>query len=146
MATIKTVKAEAKLLEQFKIEGKIRDHLFYADQPAQAGGTNAGPAPLEYMLFSLAACVVTVGQIMAKQQRINLRGITVKVEGEVDADVFMGKGEENRAGFLGVRIITNIDADMSLDEKKKFLEAVDRRCPVSDNIKEVTPVFYEVVE
>jgi len=146
MATIKTVKASAKLLEQFKLEGKIRDHVFYADQPTQMGGTDAGPAPLEYMMFSLAACVVTVGQIMAKQQRIGLRGLEVNVEGEVDTEVFMGKSQNNRAGFIGIRVITKIDADMTLEEKQQFLEAIDRRCPVSDNLKQITPVSYVVVE
>ncbi len=79
MAGIKTITAEAKLLEQFKIEGKVRDLVFYADQPTQSGGTNIAPAPLEYMIFSLAACIITIAQVVAKQKRINLRGITVRV-------------------------------------------------------------------
>lgn len=144
MATIKTIITESKLVEQFKIEGKIRDLVIYADQPVAAGGTNIAPAPLEYMMFSLGACIVTVAQIIAKQKRIELRGITVKTEGEVDADVFMGKSKENRAGMLGIKVITQIDADMSLAEKQAFLEEIDQRCPVSDNLKLITPITYEV--
>lgn len=144
MATIKTVSAEAKLLEQFKIEGKVRDLVFYADQPTHSGGTNVAPAPLEYLVFSLAACIVTVAQIIAKQKRIELRGIEVKAEGDVDVDVFMGKGTENRAGMLAMRIITKIDADMTLEEKRAFLAEIDQRCPVSDNLKALTPIVYEV--
>lgn len=144
MATIKTVTVEAKLLEKFKIEGKIRDHVVYADQPVQGGGTDTAATPLEYTAFSLAACVVTIGQLVARQQRIHLRGLEVRVEGDVDVDVFLGKGEDNRAGLLGLKVVTKIDADLSLEEKKAFLEMVDRRCPVSDNLKEITPVVYEV--
>jgi hypothetical protein len=44
------------------------------------------------------------------------------VESEIDSDVFMGKGRENRAGFLSFNVIPKIDADMSEDEKKAFLE------------------------
>ncbi len=146
MATVKTVQAEASLIEQFKIQGKVRDHEFYADQPTHAGGNNAGPTPVEYTLFSLAACVVTVAQVIAKQERIKLRKIEVKAEGEVDVDVFMGKGTENRAGFMSIRVITKLDADLSLEEKKTFLEKVDRRCPVSDNLKDLTAVSYQIVE
>jgi uncharacterized OsmC-like protein len=33
-----------------------------------------------------------------------------------------------------------VDADLSDEEKKEFLEEVDRRCPISDNLMNTTPV------
>lgn len=146
MATIKNVQVEAKLLEKFKIEGHMRNHTVYVDQPEAGGGDNSAPTPLEYNLLALAACVITIGQIVAKQQRIQLRTLNVNVEADIDADVFMGKGQDNRVGFRGIKVITEIDADMSLAEKKAFLEIVDQRCPVSDNLKALTPVAYEIKE
>jgi len=146
VATIKTVQVEAKLIEKFKIEGNMRNHTVYADQPEAGGGANTAPTPVEYTLFSLVACVITVAQVVAKQQKIQLRDIKVKAEADADVDVFMGKSQENRAGFRGIKVITEIDADMSLEEKKAFLETVDQRCPVSDNLKALTPVAYEIKE
>lgn len=146
MATIKNVQVEAKLIEKFRIEGNMRHHTVYVDQPEAGGGDNSAPTPLEYTLLSLAACVITISQIVAKQQRIQLRHIDVKVEADIDAEVFMGKGQDNRVGFRGIKVITEIDADMSLEEKKAFLETVDQRCPVSDNLKALTPVAYEIKE
>ncbi len=146
MATIKQVQVSAQLVENFKIESQIRNHRVIVDQPPQGGGQDEGPAPLEYMCLSLAACVVTIGQIMAKQKRINLRDLKARVEGEVDADIFMGKSEENRAGFLKIKVLTKIDADMTLEEKKAFLAELDHRCPVSENLQNTTPVVLELEE
>lgn len=146
MATIKTVKVSANLVDNFKIESQIRQHHIIVDQPPQGGGQDEGPAPVEFLFLSLAACVVTVGQIMAKQKRIPLRNIEARVEGDADIEIFMGKSQENRAGFLGIKVFTKIDADMSLEEKKAFLEELDRRCPVSDNLHYTTPVTLEIEE
>jgi len=146
MATMKKLEVGAKLVENFKFESQIRNHRIIIDQPPKAGGKDEGPSPLEYMCLSLAACVVTVGQIIAKQKRIKLRDIEAKVEAELDSDVFMGKGKEHRAGFLSLKVITKIDADMSLEEKKAFLEEIDSRCPISENLQHTTPVTLEIAE
>ena len=146
MATFKTVQVEAKLGEKFKLESRIRKHLLYVDQPPAGGGEDAGPTPLEYFFLSLAGCVATIGRIIAHQRRIQLRGMEVKVEGEIDVETLRGKSQENRAGFTGIRVITKIDADMTREEKERFLKEIDLRCPVSDNIENGVPISYEVVE
>lgn len=140
MATIKKLEVSANLVENFKIAGQIRDHQVIIDQPPQGGGKNEGPAPLEFMALSLASCVITVGQVIARQKQIKLRNIEVRVEGEIDVEVFMGKSQENRAGFLGLKILTKIDADLNLEEKKTLLEEIDSRCPVSENLRNLTPM------
>ena len=87
---------------------------------------------------------MTIGHIVAKQQHLVVRKIEVHVEGELDTDVLMGKNKEVRAGFSGIRVHTKIDADMSQEEKEKFLREVDARCPISDNIHSLTPIEFVV--
>lgn len=144
MATIKKVNVEAKTLENMKIEVTARDHKLMIDQPKGGGGNDSGPTPLEYLFFSLAGCIGTIGTIIAKQKRIDLRGISVKVEGNLDLEVLMGKSKENRAGFQEIKVITDIDADMSREEKEKFLHEIDERCPISDNIANTTAIEFVV--
>lgn len=144
MATIKQVQVEAHLGERFKIESRIHDHVVYVDQPKAGGGEDAGPTPLEYMFLSLAACIATLGRIVAKQKRINLRGMDVKVEGELDVEALMGRNPQARSGFTGIKVTAKIDADLSQGEKEQFLHEVDLRCPVSDNLKNLTPLSFAV--
>ncbi len=94
------------------------------------------------MFISLAGCIVTIGQIIAKQRQLPVRKIEVNVEGEVDTDVFMGKGNGNRPGFPNIRIHTTIDADMSQAEKEAFVREIDARCPISDNIQNLSSLEF----
>jgi uncharacterized OsmC-like protein len=142
--TIKTVSVDATQVDGFKIEAKMRQHTAIIDQPVAGGGTDSGPTPLEYLFISLASCVVTIGHIVAKQRHLPVRKIEVHIEGNVDTDVFMGKSTEARAGFSGIRVLTKIDADMTREEKEAFLHDVDVRCPISDNIQNLTPIKFVV--
>ncbi len=140
----KIVSVDAIQLEDFKIETKSRQHIAIVDQPAAGGGTDAGPTPLEYLFISLAGCIVTIGHIVAKQRRLPVNKIEVHVEGELDTDVLMGKSTEVRAGFTGIKVHTKIDAEMTQEEKEAFLRDVDARCPISDNIHNLTPIEFTV--
>lgn len=132
MAINKNIKVVATLEEGFKIELKARDFTLYIDQPEAMGGTNVGPNPLEYQLFSLAGCIVTIGKIVAKQKNIALKGLSCEVDGGLNAEVFMGKNKEERAGFQEITLVVNVDADLTQEEKEAFIHEVDARCPVSD--------------
>jgi len=144
MATLKKVSIEAKQLDGFKIETRAGTHVALVDQTQAGGGTDAGPSPLDYLFISLAGCIATIGHIIAKQRHLPVRGIQVNVEGELDLDILMGKRQDARAGFTGIRVITTIDADMTQAEKEEYLREIDERCPISDNIHKMTPMEFVV--
>lgn len=140
MAAIKHVTVVARMGERFKIESTIGSHTVIVDQPKTSGGDDAGPTPLDYFFLSLAGCIATIGRIAAKQQRIPLRGMDVKVEGELDLEGLMGRSAEAPVGFSGITVTVKVDADLSQEEKEAFVNEVDRRCPVSANLHAATPV------
>ena len=141
---MKTVAVESRLGDKFVIETNIRGHQVVIDQPANAAGTDTGPTPLELVLVSLAGCIGTIGRIIAMQKRIALRGMEIKVEGEVDTDGLLGKPIEGRIGFEGITISVQVDADMTDEEKEAFIHEVDRRCPVSENLLNATPIHVKL--
>lgn len=146
MATEKTVQVKTRLVEGFKMESPIRSHVLYVDQPKATGGTDTGPTPLEYLFLSLGSCVASIARIKANQEKIALRGIEVDVEGTLNLDTLLGKDPEKKCGFYGVTAKVTIDADMSREEKAKFLREVDERCPVSANLSHETPVSVVLAE
>ncbi len=146
MAMMKKVQVTATLDGKCKVESKIRDHVVYIDQPQQAGGTDSGPTPLEMLFFSLAGCIASIARIMAKQRGISLRSMEITVEGELNLEVLMGKTDQGRVGFTGLRVSVKIDSDMSDEEKRVFLHQVDSHCPVSENLLNATPIEVELVE
>jgi putative redox protein len=146
VATIKHVTVDSKQVNGFTIEAQARNHKVIIDQPEAGGGQNCGPNPLEYLFFSLAGCIITIGHIIAKQRRLPVRSIQVRVVGDLDTDVLMGKSTAERAGFTNIRVITSIDADMTQAEKEQFLKDIDARCPISDNIHNLSPIELVVEE
>ena len=141
---MKTVSIEAKLGEKFKVEVKAGNHTLYVDQPQAGGGADEGPNPIEYLFTSLAGCIATAARIIAIQKRIKLNGMDMKIEGVFDTEIILGKSKENRPGVTGINVTLNIDSEMTKEEKKAFVEEIESRCPVSDNIENATPVKVEV--
>jgi len=140
----KKVEIVATLGPSMKIDSQVRTHHMVIDFPKPAGGTDAGPTPLEYLLCALAGCIGSIGRIVAHQRKIALRGMEIAVSGELDVDVLLGKSKANRAGFGGIVVRVKIDADLTDEQKREFLKEVDERCPVSDNLRQVTSVVAEV--
>jgi putative redox protein len=141
---MKKVEVQLSMGERYTIEGRIHNHTVFVDQPAAAGGQDKGPTPLEYLLLAHGACVATIARIIASQKRIPLRGMKLGVSGEVDLDVLLGKKTDSRAGFTGITLKVEMDADIPREEKEKLLHEADRRCPVSDNLKQLTAVSVEL--
>ncbi len=140
MATVKSVKVTAVGPENWLITTKAGIHTALVDQPESLGGNNQGPSPLDYVFISLAGCLITIGKIVAGQRHIDLRGMEVEISGDLNLDVLRGKEQNERAGFQNITAIVKIDADMSEAEKNEFLEEVERRCPISDNLMNTTPI------
>jgi len=89
---------------------------------------------MEIFLASLPACICAIGRIIANQKRLDVRSIDVDVEGSIDKDFLLGKTEDGRAGFTEIVTNVKVDADMTQEEKEAFVEEIERRCPIADNI------------
>lgn len=131
--SLSTIKVTGKVKEGFRTEIGC-SHNFIVDQPKAMGGNDEGCNPMELFLASLPACICAIGRIIANQQRINLRGIDVSIEGDIDKDFLLGKTEEGRAGFTEIRAFVDVDADLTKEEKEHFVEEIEKRCPIADNI------------
>ncbi len=130
---VSTLKVSTEIREGFKTDVKC-SHPFVIDQPKQGGGTDQGPNPLEIFLSSLGACVCAIGRIIANQKRLDIKGINVDIEGDINKAFLLGTTKEGRAGFEEIRAKVNIDADMTEQEKQNLIAEIAKRCPVADNM------------
>jgi len=142
----KTVVVEIKQGAGFRTECKVGKHTVIIDQPTPAGGTDAGPSPLDVQLMSLGGCVAAIGRIIANQRKLPVRGIEVTVEGDIDTDGLLGKATEKRVGLSAITARVKIDADMTPAEKEQFVHDIDMRCPISENLQNATPVSVVLAE
>ena len=59
-------------------------HTFYADEPADAGGDNAGPNPYELLLGALGACTSMTLLLYARRKGWPLDDVEVRLRHERD--------------------------------------------------------------
>jgi len=140
----KTVAAKTTWKGDMRVECEVRDHTIVIDQPADMGGSDAGPNPIEALLIALGSCQATMAAIIASQKRIDLAGFSIEIEGDYDLDSLMGKTEEEQTGMIEIRQKIFIDADLTDEEKKEFFEEVHARCPVTGSFLEKTQIKFEI--
>lgn len=146
MSANKVISVSTSMKNGCRVHADIRGHKVTIDQPKQAGGTDEGPTPLEFFLFSLGGCIASIARIAATQQKIEMRGIDIDVDGTMNPAGLLGKPTEDRVGFQTITVRAKIDADLSEEEKAKFLEEVCHRCPLDDNIALETKVTHSLVQ
>ncbi|CAB49466.1 OsmC family protein [Pyrococcus abyssi] len=96
------------------------------------------PCPLDYTLAALAGCLNIVGHMVAKDMGFNIEELEIEVTGIFNPAKFMGLDGE-RAGFKSVKAIIRVKADVDEEKLKEWLKKVEERCPVSDNLTNLTP-------
>ncbi|SMB87141.1 Uncharacterized OsmC-related protein [Desulfonispora thiosulfatigenes DSM 11270] len=141
MPTLKfAVKAHSENPTKTVVEA--RNFKIIVDEPNNLGGTDSGPTPVEFLLAALAGCLNVVGHVVAKEMKFELKGMELEIEGNLDPAKFMGKSNKERAGYKELRVSINPDVDVDVDQETldKWLAAVEARCPVSDNLGNITPV------
>ncbi len=47
------IRANTRLVEDCRSEGRLEEHIVICDEPKERGGTGQGPSPLQYFLASL---------------------------------------------------------------------------------------------
>jgi uncharacterized OsmC-like protein len=130
------LKANAKLLENVRlVTDNGRGHSVVCDLSEAAGGTNAGPTPLELALMALAGCGVIIYADVCKNSKIDSGKIAIAVEAEKSPD---------SPTLKGVTMKVNIASKA----RKALVEAAWRRteagCPVLFVYKESVPVSVNV--
>ena len=136
---------EGESINATKLEAKARQFKFIVDEPPALGGGDEGANPVEYLLGSLAGCLNVVFHLVAKEEGIRINKMGIKVSGAIDASRFLESGILNRAGFQSIDVAFNIDSDADEKTINELISKVKARCPVNDNLSNVTQLNYSVV-
>lgn len=127
-------KSTTKLQEGLQVEVIAGKHKFILDEPAELGGTDTGMNPVEALLGALGACQCIVARAFAKAHKIDLQGLTIEIEGDLDPDGFLGANKDAKIGFTEIRSKLFIKSTSSEEDLAKFVEFVEKTCPVCDTI------------
>lgn len=117
-----------------------RHFQLIVDEPEDLGGTDQAANPVEFLLAAYAGCLNVMGHIIAKEQNIELRSLEIELEGDLDPSKVFGKPTVNRPGYQEIRVKIIPDSDATPEQLNHWLETVESRCPVNDNLLNPTPI------
>ncbi len=114
--------------------GDIRGKKVIIDEPIELGGMDNAPNPVEYLLVALGSCLNILITSFAGKYRVEIKDVTVVVEGDLDPDGFMGKNPDVRTGFQEIRYNIKIDSPSPEENIQRLLGHIERICPVKDTL------------
>ncbi|MCY3769310.1 MAG: OsmC family protein [Gammaproteobacteria bacterium] len=138
------VHAESRLVDAFRSHVKTRGFEVIVDQPANMGSTDQGPRPSEYVLAALAACHEVTYRLYADAMEIDLQEVAVSVTGVSDAKGFFGLDADTPAGFSEINGTVSLTSNATQEEIERLRQAVNRHCPVLDDLRKPVPVNLQV--
>ena len=116
------------------------------DEPAELGGTDTGPNPVEAVLAALGSCQAIVYRAYANALGLQLERVEVETRGYLDLRGFLGDAAV-QAGFERVTFATRVTSSEPEEKIAALARAVEQHCPVLDILRrpiEVSGAFLHV--
>ena len=120
-----------------------RSFTFAADHPAVLVGKDRGPAPVEFLLHALAACLTAGIANIAAARGVKLTEVESTVEGDIDLQGLLGISDEVRNGYQGLKVRFRLRGDEP-EKLRQVVEQSRRRSAVYDVVTNGAPVDISV--
>ena len=133
-----------------KFSAQARQFSLIIDEPEALGGQDESANPVEYILAGLAGCLNVVGHLVAKELEFELNQLDIEISGAINPNRFLGLSKDERAGFKTIEVKLSPVSKADDATLEKWLDIVQDRCPVKDNLLNQTPIelkleqFYEL--
>lgn len=128
-----------------KFVAEARNFKIVIDEPPTLGGTDHGANPVEYLLASYAGCLNVMGHLIAGELGFKLDKLEIEMNGNLNPERLFGKSFNERAGFKNIQVKLKPFAAVTPELLQKWVQEVENRCPVNDNLLNKTPIEVEVL-
>lgn len=135
-----TFSVEGQAETATRLAVQARQFSIVVDEPPVLGGNDIGANPVEYLLAGYAGCVNVVAHLVARELGIKLDKLIVKVDGNLNPERFLGKSDNERAGFKQINLILQPETQATPEQLIQWVREIENRCPINDNLQNSTPV------
>jgi putative redox protein len=116
-----------------------RGRMVVMDVEQDAGGTDAGPSPMQAVLMAMAGCTGMDVVSILRKMRASLEGLIIHVEG--------ARAAEHPKVFTGIHLryqVWGVGLEHEPVERAVTL-SLEKYCPVAAMLKKTADVTYDVV-
>jgi uncharacterized OsmC-like protein len=104
------------------------------------GGPGTFACSGDMLLEALAACAGVTMAAVATSMGVELRGGTVRAEGDLDFRGTLGVSKETPVGFRDIRLNFELDTDAPADQVETLLRLTERYCVVYQTLRKAPPI------
>ncbi len=120
--------------------------VLYNDEPPVLLSGDEGPNPVENLLHALAGCMTTSIAYHAAAKGKKIDAIRTRFEGDLDLQGFLGLSKTVRKGYRNIRVVFEIDGDLTTEEKRDLMALAPTYSPVFDVVTNGTNVALTLAE
>jgi len=125
-----TLKAEGRIGERVTCSIQTGKALVEAGLHPATGGPGTFACSGDMLLEALAACAGVTMAAVATSIGVDLRGGTVRAEGDLDFRGTLGVAKDVPVGFQRIRLEFELDADASAEQLANLRRLTERYCVV----------------
>jgi uncharacterized OsmC-like protein len=134
-AALVTLKAQGRLGEGVGCKVDTGKALVEAGLHPATGGDGLAVCSGDMLLEALVACAGVTMSAVATAIGINLRGGTVRAEGDLDFRGTLGVSKEAPVGFQNIRLQFDLDTDASQEQLANLIRLTERYCVVYQTLQ-----------
>jgi uncharacterized OsmC-like protein len=139
-SAVVTLRASGRIGEGVTCRVETGKALVEAGLHAATGGTGALACSGDMLLEALAACAgVTLGAV-ATATGIDVRGGSVRVEGDLDFRGTLGVAKDAPVGFREIRLTFELDTDASAEQLATLTRLTERYCVVLQTLRQAPAI------
>jgi uncharacterized OsmC-like protein len=136
-----TWRATVSWTEGFRSEAKIREFApTPSDEPAALGGSDTAPNPVEQLLGALGNCLAVGYAANATALGIEIHGLSIDLEGDLDLRTFLGIDPEGNAGYEAIRVSVDLDSSATPEQLAALHDNVVGTSPVGHTLSRPVPL------
>ena len=126
------LRTEAELVGVTEVSVRMGGHTVTVDEPKSVGGTGVAANPVQLALAALGSCQAITYRYWADILGLQLDGVTVRVEGDVDVRGIFGFHPDAVPGPSAVSCEVTLRGPEDPARYAELIAEVDSHCPVLD--------------
>jgi uncharacterized OsmC-like protein len=104
------------------------------------GGSGLQACSGDMLLEALVACAGVTLNAVATALGLELRGATVRAEGDLDVRGTLGVAKDAPVGFRDIRLTFDLDGDLGEEDRANLIRLTERYCVVYQTLRQPPPI------
>jgi uncharacterized OsmC-like protein len=134
-AALVTLRAEGRLGEEVSCRVETGRALVEAGLHPATGGTGALACSGDMLLEALVACAGVTLRAVATALDVDVRGGSIRAEGDLDFRGTLGASRETPVGFAAIRLHLDLDTAATAEQLATLRRLTERYCVVYQTLR-----------